>query len=340
MDREKPRTATEGRIRSFARRRFGKEVRCVPLAGDASDRSFYRLGLPGLSPLVAMVHPEPFHLEDLPYFAVGRFLKEIGAPVPEIIGSYPGEGVLLLQDLGDETLMEALSCAPSERARFLYKQAVQIIVFLQTEGTRSLPPDLPCARAALDRERLLFELRFFAEHYIEGLLGSGLAGEQPAILDKWFEDLAERVSGYEQVLCHRDFHSRNLILRGSRLYMVDFQDARLGPYTYDLASLLHDSYVDVPERVREEAIACFLESSARSGQGNGSPSSFFREEFEWTCLQRNIKALGTFAFQAVVRGNRRYLADVSRTLELIRFNLARRGEAEILELFQGPLLLP
>lgn len=333
-----PRKAAERRVLSFVRRRFSDRAVCESLAGDASDRSFFRIRLPGLSPLVAMVHPEPFHLETLPWFAHARFFKEIGAPVPEIVGSYPGEGILLIQDLGDETLLSHLAGASPGRRQFLYRQAVQLIAFLQSDGTRSVTPDLPAAVTALDKERLLYELRFFAEHYIDGLRGSPLANEQAARLDEWFVDLAGTVAGYESVLCHRDFHSRNLMLRGDSLYMVDFQDARMGPYTYDLASLLRDAYLDLPEDLVEEMAAFYCEATGRTPAA-GPPPDGFQVEFEMTCLQRNIKAVGTFAYQSQVKGNRRYLADIPRTLDHVRMNLMRRGISDILELFQGPLLL-
>ena len=338
-----PRRAAERIVKAFAARRFGGSVACEPLAGDASDRSFFRLHLPGLSPLVAMVHPEPFVLEDLPYFAHARFLREIGADVPAVVASYPGEGILLLQDLGDETLMEHLGRADPERRRFLYRQAVQIIAFLQREGTRAVTPDLPASRTALDRERLLWELRFFADHYVRGLLGDPLGEEEMRRLDAWFADLAASVAGYEWVLCHRDYHSRNLMVRSDRLYMVDFQDARMGPYTYDLASLLYDSYVDLPEDLVEEMMEFFLEATGRDATTGESRADGpratpeFREQFEMTCLQRNIKAVGTFACQAQEKGNRRYLPNIPPTLEKVRMNLLRRGYTEILDLFQGPL---
>lgn len=333
-----PRGAAMSRLIAFARRRFGGKAEVEPLEGDASDRSFYRIRLPNISPLVAMVHPEPFRLEDLPYFSHARFLKEIGAGVPEIVGSYPGDGILLLQDLGDDTLMNHLLTAGPSRRLFLYRQAVQNLAHLQREGTPAVTPDLPASRAALDRDRLLFELRFFAEHYAGGLLGSPLGKAGAALLDGWFETLAETVAGYDRVLCHRDYHSRNLMVRGDRLYMVDFQDARMGPYTYDLASLLRDSYVRLPEDLVEEMIDFFLEATGRASSGGGRPAAFM-EEFERTCLQRNIKAAGTFAYQAVAKGNRRYLPSIPPTLAMVRLNLERRGESEILRLFEGPLLL-
>jgi len=322
-------------IASFARAHFGPQAVVEALAGDASDRRFYRLRAPGLSPLIVMSHREPFELESLPWFQMGRFLHGLGAAVPQVVASYPGEGILVVQDLGDSMLQTHLEDCDPERRRFLYLQAVQIIAFLQDDGTRSLTSDLPATRVALDRERLLFELRFFAEHYVEGLLGSPLTTAQASELDDWFVQLATEVSSYRRVLCHRDFHARNLMVKGERLYMVDFQDARMGPYTYDLASLARDAYVAVPEELVTELVDFFREAT-------GAPESeqTFRSAFNRTCLQRHIKAIGTFASQVRLRGQRVYLPYIPRTLGMVRANLSREADAipsAVVEMFAGPL---
>jgi len=324
------------RVIEFAKRRFGETAKVVALEGDASDRRFFRLRTQGLSSLILMVHKEPFELETLPFFLHARFLHEIGAAVPQIVASYPGDGILVVQDLGDETLQKHLEGCDPERRRFLYLQAVQMIAALQQEGTHALTPDLPAATTALDAQRLLWELEFFREHYVEGLLRSPLSEEETEGLKRWFENLAKDVAGYPSVLCHRDYHSRNLMVKGDQLFMVDFQDARRGPYTYDLASLLRDSYVRLPEDLVEELLRFFRETT----QAQGSADSF-RRAFARTCLQRNIKAVGTFASQAMLRGNRGYLRYIPPTLESVRARLDELiGDSEagpIRELFEGPL---
>lgn len=308
------------RVAAFARARFGTTAVLEKLPGDASDRVFYRIKSPALSSLILMVHREPFDLEQLPFFLHGRFLHELGAAVPQIVASYPSEGILVVQDLGDEMVQRHLEHADAGRRRFLYLQAVQIIAFLQDEGTRAMTPDLPAATTALDFEKLVWELRFFAEHYVRGLKGSPMTAGQDAALDEWFVWLAAEVAGYRRVLCHRDFHSRNLMVKGDRLFMVDFQDARMGPYTYDVASLLRDSYLDLPEDLVREMVEFFREASRAP-----ESADTFETHFTRTCLQRNIKALGTFASQAMVRGNRGYLAYIPRTLAHVIRNLEREA---------------
>jgi aminoglycoside/choline kinase family phosphotransferase len=282
-----------------------------------------------------MAHAEPFDLETFPFFQIARFLHGLGAPVPQIVASYPAEGILVVQDLGDDMLQSHLQTIGADRRRFLYLQAVQMIAFLQGDGTRALTPDLPATRTALDRERLLFELRFFAEHHIQGLLGSPLTAAQNAELDDWFVQLATEVGSYRRVLCHRDYHARNLMVKGDRLYMVDFQDARMGPFTYDLASLARDAYVSLPEDLVSEMLEFFREASGSPEAPQALLSAFNR-----TCLQRHLKAIGTFSSQVMLRGNRVYLPYIPRALAMVRENLAREADAvppEIVELFAGPL---
>ena len=122
------------------------------------------------------------------------------------------------------------------------------------------------------------------------------------------------------MLCHRDYHSRNLMLHDDRLYIIDFQDARMGPDTYDLVSLLRDSYVDLPEQTVNELIAYFL---ALKGTTDPMQETVFRERFDLMALQRNLKALGTFGYQTTARRNPVYIQYIPRTLRYVRDNLGR-----------------
>ena len=121
------------------------------------------------------------------------------------------------------------------------------------------------------------------------------------------------------MLCHRDYHSRNLMLHADSLYIIDFQDARMGPDTYDLASLLRDSYVDLIDRDVDDLIAYFL---ALKGPTHGSDLEF-RRRFDLMAVQRNLKALGTFGYQTMTRRNTVYIQYMPRTLHYARANLEK-----------------
>ena len=127
-------------------------------------------------------------------------------------------------------------------------------------------------------------------------------------------ELVETLAAEPRVLCHRDYHSRNLMLHDERLYIIDFQDARMGPDTYDLVSLLRDSYVDLPEQTVDELIAYFLALKGQTGRADEA----FRRRFDLMALQRNLKALGTFGYQTTARRNPVYIQYIPRTLRYVR----------------------
>jgi aminoglycoside/choline kinase family phosphotransferase len=136
------------------------------------------------------------------------------------------------------------------------------------------------------------------------------------------------------VLCHRDYHSRNLMVRDGELHIIDFQDARMGPDTYDLVSLLRDSYMDITEGEADDLIAYFL--ALKAGTPAERPEAEFRRRFDVMALQRNLKALGTFGYQTITRRNPVYIQYIPRTLRYARTNLTRYDRfAHLRELLAG-----
>jgi aminoglycoside/choline kinase family phosphotransferase len=123
------------------------------------------------------------------------------------------------------------------------------------------------------------------------------------------------------VLCHRDYHSRNLMLREGDLYIIDFQDARMGPDTYDLVSLLRDSYMDVSDAQLDDLVAYFV--ALRAGTPGEQDAATFRRRFDLMAVQRNLKALGTFGYQTTTRRNPVYIQYMPRTLRYARTNLEK-----------------
>jgi aminoglycoside/choline kinase family phosphotransferase len=178
----------------------------------------------------------------------------------------------------------------------------------------------PCTAfaSAFDVDKFVWELQFFSRHFLEGYRGASLNGAVRQALDEEYTRIALELAEESRVLCHRDYHSRNLMLHEGRLHIIDFQDARMGPDTYDLVSLLRDSYVDLSDQQVEELIAFFLALKRTSA----NPLEF-RHRFDLMALQRNLKALGTFGFQTIARGNPVYIQYIPRTLSYVRANLAR-----------------
>jgi len=307
-------------VSAFVAARFGDAGAVVPLSGDASTRRYFRVSCGGATAVLAL-HPEPFDPAGQPFLEVRGLLAGWGLPVPDVIEASGEQGILLLEDLGDRTLQQALEQGlGAERRRELYRQALDQLVTLQREAERGSHA-ASCFRVAFDVEKLSWELHYFEKHFLEGLRGRSLGVEDRATLAQSFHRIAEEMASWPRVLCHRDFHSRNLMLHEGRLVWLDFQDARLGPSTYDLVSLLRDAYVELPEDLVNDLVEEFRQRVAADEARDA-----FRLRFELTTLQRTLKALGTFGYMASVRENRVYLQYVPRTLAAARVELERHRE--------------
>jgi aminoglycoside/choline kinase family phosphotransferase len=299
----------------------GRAPRVVPLTGDASDRRYFRILFADGESVVLALHAGPIELERSPFANVAKLLQQVPLPVPAILGHSDADGILALQDLGDVTLQAHLGAAtPAEHAA-LYREAVSLIDLLQRRGAELHDGEYLPYRVAFDVEKLTWELNFFVRHFIEGYRGAVMtASEREALGGEW-ATIAEELAAEPRVLCHRDYHSRNLMLHAGRLYIIDFQDARMGPDTYDLASLLRDSYVDLTDRELDELVAYFL--ALRKSGDAAADAAAFRRRFDLMSLQRNLKALGTFGYQTTTRGNPVYIQYMPRTLRYARSNLEK-----------------
>jgi hypothetical protein len=290
--------------------------RVVPLTGDASDRRYFRILLPDAPSIVLALNSAPFDVTKLPFVNVATLLARMPVPIPAVLGHADDLGVLAQQDLGDVTLQAHLGASsPAEHAA-LYRQAVALIATLQRRGAELASPEYLPYGISFDVEKLTWELGFFTKHFLEAYRGVTLADDQRAALIAEFAVIVRELASEPPVLCHRDYHSRNLMLHEAQLYIIDFQDARMGPDTYDLVSLLRDSYVDLPEQTVDELIAYFL-----ALKGVPGPDPAFRRRFDVMALQRNLKALGTFGYQTTARRNPVYIQYIPRTLRYVRNNL-------------------
>ena len=309
----------------------------MPLTPDASDRRYVRVIPPHGPSQVLAVYPGPIDYAQMPFAAVAALLQAMPVPVPRVLGHDDALGIVAQQDLGDVTLQAHLTTASAAGARALYEEAVTIIATLQQRGAELATPVPVPYGLAFDVPKLTFELDFFATHFLEGHRGVRLSIAERTALAEEFATLAGELSSQPRVVWHRDYHSRNLMVHDGRLGVIDFQDARLGPDTYDLASLLRDSYVGLAPDQVDALIARFL-SLDRGPLAYNGDAARFRERFDTMAVQRNLKALGTFGYQASVRGNPAYLGDVPRTLGYLRDGFARRPRFERLHSLLAPHL--
>lgn len=292
--------------------------RIVPLTGDASDRRYFRIIPSNAAPFVLGMNAQPFDYNTLPFVNVASLLAQMPVPIPAITGHAGDLGVLALQDLGDVTLQAHLGAASPKAHAALYRQAVWFIHTLQRRGAdlrddRYIPYGI-----AFDVEKLMWEMDFFIRHFLEAYRGVRFVPADREALRTELGAMVTELAGDPRVLCHRDYHSRNLMMHGEQLFVIDFQDARMGPDTYDLASLLRDSYMDLTDDSVDELLAYFL-----ALQGRSHEAAAFRVRFDLMALQRNMKALGTFGYQTTTRQNPVYIQYIPRTLRYARETMVK-----------------
>jgi aminoglycoside/choline kinase family phosphotransferase len=316
-------TQSRERIAAFLRESHlaDKTARVVPLTGDASDRKYFRIIPPDGTSFVLALHAGPIEFATLPFANVAELMQQVPLPVPTILGHSDALGILALQDLGDITLQAHLGASSISEHAALYRQAVALIHLLQRRGAELQSDRFLPYSSAFDVEKLTWELDFFLKHFVEGYRGARIDAASRAALAEECRAIVEELAAEPRVLCHRDYHSRNLMLREGDLYIIDFQDARMGPDTYDLVSLLRDSYMDISGAQLDDLVAYFV--ALRAGTPSEEDALTFRRRFDLMALQRNLKALGTFGYQTITRRNPVYIQYMPRTLRYARTNLEK-----------------
>lgn len=290
------------KIRSILRRHWRQEdFTLVLLTGDASTRKYYRSKC-GRNTLVVMDRGEGYDSGDDPFVRITHYLKSHRLPVPDILADYASDGILLLEDLGDATLQSEYSASAASTLTFLYRQVMQILVKMHTECHDNGSGPKSAFSQRFDYQKLQWELDFFLTHFVADYRRMSLSTVESITLRKGFDFICRTLDAEPVVFTHRDFHSRNLMVRNQQVFMIDYQDARLGPPEYDLASLLRDAYVRLPEDFIRDCLNNYYDACHDSREPCRR-----RWIFSIMCLQRNMKAAGTFGYQAAVRQNPFYL---------------------------------
>jgi len=197
------------------------DAQVVPLTGDASDRRYVRVMRPSMPPRVLALYAEPFDIAALPFANVTGLFEAAGVRVPRILGHADDLGILVLEDLGDVTLQAHLGVAPHERHRELYRQAAGIIVRMQEQGRRHEGDAYLPYGVAFDASKLMWELDYFLKHFLGAYRGVTLDPADRDAIRRECEQLAADLAAEPRVLCHRDYHSRNLMLRDDELVVID-----------------------------------------------------------------------------------------------------------------------
>jgi len=290
----------------------------VALTPDASTRVYFRVPWKR-GTAVAAVYPEAFDETVQPYLDVTRLFLDSALPVPDVYAVDGASGIILQEDLGDNQLCQVFETASDDEREALLEKAIEIISRIQGATQRAFERDSIACRLAFDEPKLSWELNFFFDHYFGSLRKESLTHGQAAELKSELNDIAAELSAAPRVLCHRDYHSANLLVdRRGQIRIVDHQDARMGPASYDLVSLLMDRQPAPPSlgEVRAHRLF-FLEARRRQGLDAIDPDDFCRE-FRLMTIQRGLKAIGTFSYQTAVCGRGElYERHIQPTLSIV-----------------------
>lgn len=303
------------------------QYKVLQLAGDASARKYFRVIYE--QDTYVLMSWEPFDADKYPFINVLRHFEASGVNVPKIKKIGADLGLLLLEDLGDLTLERKFwESANQEYSWDYYKKSLDEIIKIHTTATLSPKPTI-AKEIMFDTAKFLWELNYAREHLIEGVLKFQLKDKTATDLQKAFTDIAERLHNEPKVICHRDYHSRNLMIKLDEVYVIDFQDARLGPIQYDLVSLLKDSYVDINDDYADKMLNYYFDNTPFM-QDRKLSKEQFNVIYELQSVQRCFKACGSFASFMNTRNDRRYAKYLNGTLKRVMRSLTHFPEYKIL----------
>jgi len=295
------------------------------LPGDGSRRIFYRLSNDQGS-FIIMDNPpveKKVEKENISYLKIGKHLYSKGIPVACFYRYDLDHGWFIMEDLGQENL-QAIAIGSSD-CTGIYKRVIELLIKMQFEGAEGFNPEWCYQTGRYDRSVMeRFESGYFLIYFLKGLLGlrHDLSG-----LQRSFEHLAQRASlADSSFFLHRDFQSKNLIIKGDKIGVVDWQGGRLGPLQYDLASLLIDPYVELKSNDRRVLYDYYLKLLEKRLPGI---SGSFTRHYPYLAIQRNLQILGAFSYLSKIQGKNRFLAYVSPALKSLKGLLEERDDPEL-----------
>ncbi len=285
------------------------ELNAAPASGDASFRRYFRFTGAGRSWIGMDAPPEQEPLG--PFLQVAAQLTAIGLNVPSVYARDEDRGFLLLTDLGARQYLQALGDTTLRVG--LYTDALEALISLQHKG-RHFASQLPPYNETLLRN----ELALFCDWYLHRQLGLELSSAEVGLWDQLVTVLVDAALAQPGVFVHRDYHSRNLMVTPNRNPgILDFQDAVLGPVTYDLVSLLEDCYFALPESLEQQLIGTYRDLAEDIGLVEVAGMDDFIAAYDLMGIQRHLKAAGIFARLNLRDGKPGYLADIPRTLAYV-----------------------
>jgi N-acetylmuramate 1-kinase len=287
------------------------------LKEGGSDRAFYRLKKGADSVVLCLTG----NREELEYYVeIGSFLRKMGLAIPYFLFSSLDEGVVLMEDVGSLSLHIKVADVENEsETASLYSAVLEELVKLQSLDVSPCPLFL---KRPFDYETLRWETSYFRENFLGRYLGGDFAPHE--LLDQEFHRLAEGLAALPFFPIHRDCQSQNVFLREKKPVFLDFQGARMGNISYDVAALLRDPYVNLPAGLQQALFRHYYDMVKKKGLVCEDYDSFY-DTYLRISLQRLMQALGAYTFLSLVKGKKAFLSfiepglvQLERCLEEVR----------------------
>ncbi|HLS43064.1 MAG TPA: phosphotransferase [Paenalcaligenes sp.] len=292
----------------------------APASSDASFRQYYRIATTG-QPLIIMDAP-PHQENNAAFVDITRRLAAVELNVPDIVATDIEQGFMLLSDLGQNNYYHAIQQGLSNaELQALYRSAIQSLVQLQTADHQGL--------SVYDAPRMLDELSLFEQWYVNQYCNTSFSDAERNSLTQCFELLVADNVSVAQVLVHRDFHSPNLMMptdASLKPGIIDYQDAVIGPITYDIASMVMDARHTWEEDQQLDWAIRYWQAAIHAKLPVSTDFAEFHRSYEWMSVQRNLRILGVFARLSIRDNKDQYLAHIPRVCAYLRMVVSRYEE--------------
>jgi hypothetical protein len=295
------------------------------LTGDASTRKYYRILTPSTSYVACLDNPIIDPNDEPTFLKLQRVLFNEKVRVPLILDKDLGTGYLLEEDLGDVTFLKDIAQIANRNEEYdYYKKAIDLMAAIHAVDIHKYK-DESFVKLAFDTEKLFAEMEFTKKYFLKMYLGLDVTTSRIAALYKKLYDVCYTLSNEPRVLVHRDYHSRNLMIKNGEQVVIDFQDARMGTPLYDLVSLLEDCYYQIDAQNKKKLISYYFTTYYKQMDVTKSLDHFMYI-YDLMTIQRVFKAIGSFAYIYADRKDLRYVKYIGFAFEKVRSVMLSREE--------------
>jgi aminoglycoside/choline kinase family phosphotransferase len=314
------------RLHNFHYKHFGKKaVEFQPLSAHGSDRFIVRLTSETGTKCIGIVNQNT--AENKAFISFGKHFRQNGLNVPEVYSVSDDIQSYLMEDLGDETLLERIKSAKSfgKPETALYKKVLDTLPLFQIKAGKDIDYSLCYQFGEFAEENINYDINYFVERFLKVFYKNPV---DENLLNKDFDFLKSKLKELPRdYFLYRDFQSRNIMIKNNELYFIDFQSGRRGALVYDLASLLYDAKADIPQQTREQLIDYYFDVIKKYTELDNN----YKNYFWYFAVIRILQAMGAYGFLGIVKGKKKFLESIPLAIRNINFILQSKTDKDRLK---------